>query len=78
MTKREAVRQFQQQWSSLYMNHADYWTAEQEWSYYVDSLHRGGYITDRQRETWTTPFHYGKPLKPTRVVLEWVAYNKAI
>jgi hypothetical protein len=29
----------------------------QAWSMYIDSLHRDGYITDRQVQNWSNPFY---------------------
>ena len=66
MTKREAVRKFQEDFAYLYMSEVDYWKAEEWWSYFVDDLNRNGIITNRQRENWAAPFPYGKHLKLTR------------
>ena len=71
MTKAEAVRDFKSTYSSLYINKADYWTAQFAWSCYTDYLCKGGKITNQQFATWSTPFPYGKPLKPTRKMLEY-------
>ena len=65
MTKREAVRKFQEDFAYLYMSEVDYWKAEEWWSYFVDDLNRNGIITNRQRENWAAPFPYGKHLKLT-------------
>lgn len=70
MTKAEAVKDFKDIHMSLYISRADYWTAQLAWSCYMDYLCRDGKITDRQFRTWSTPFPYGKKLKPTRDMLE--------
>lgn len=69
MTYRQAVREFETTHRSLYINHADYWTAQLAWACYVDGLHRDGLITDNQVFIWSTPFN-GKHLKPKRFQLE--------
>lgn len=71
MTKEQAVKEFKLSHISLYINRVDYWTAQEEWSFYTDSLCKNGIITQKQWNTWTTPFPYGKPLRPTRKMLEY-------
>lgn len=34
----------------------DYCKVQLQWSYFVEYLNRDGAITDRQRQTWGTPF----------------------
>jgi hypothetical protein len=70
MTKEQAVRDFEEIYVDLYLQKADYWTAQQAWSAYVDNLCKNGEITQKQYSTWSTPFEYGKHLKPTRKQLE--------
>lgn len=70
MTKKQAVKEFKSLYIELYINHADYWTAQLAWSIYVDDLCKSGTITQRQYDTWTTPFPYGKHLSPTKAMLE--------
>ena len=75
MTYREAVKDFQRCYRSLYIEKVDYWTAHEVWVNYVDGLNRDGEITDRQASTWSTPFPYGKSLKPTKKQLEYEVYE---
>lgn len=75
MTKAEAVKEFKNICDDLYIKRVDYWTAQLAWSNYVDCLNRNGDITDRQRNTWSTPFPYGKNLKPSREQLERKIYG---
>lgn len=70
MTKVTAVKIFQSLYADLYINRVDYWTAQQEWAIFTDSLCRRGKITQRQFSNWLTPFPYGKRLRPTRFMLE--------
>lgn len=57
MTYEQAVREFK---SSHAKGKYDYWTAQLEWSIYTDGLCKDGIITQKQYETWSTPFIYGK------------------
>ena len=70
MTKVDAVREFKNQYIGLYINHVDYWTAFEAWTFYKDGLCKDGQITQRQYDIWSTPFPYGKPLSPTKSMLE--------
>ena len=63
MTYKEAVRQFRKLNHDLYEEEVDYWTAQEAWAVFTDSLFKDGEITQRQWITWQTPFKYGKPLK---------------
>ena len=74
MTYREAVKQFKREYRYLYINKVDYWQAQQEWTFFVDSLNRNGEITDKQASTWSTPFPYGKHLVPSKEQLEYEIY----
>lgn len=53
MTKEEALKQF------ILMREGrpwgDYWSMQEMWSYYVDSLNKDGIITDRQAMSWNNP-----------------------
>lgn len=75
MTYREAVKNFKRYYRKLYIERSDYWTAHLAWSDYVDGLNREGEITDKQASTWSTPFPYGKPLKPSKRQLEYEIYE---
>lgn len=66
MTHREAVRQFRTQFHVLYERRVDYWTGQLAWSGFVDGLCKAGQITQRQYNTWKTPFKYGRHLKATK------------
>jgi hypothetical protein len=68
MTYRNAVREFKRMYVGLYINQVDYWTAQQAWAEYTDSLCKSGQITEKQYMNWTTPFPYGKPLPKPRLV----------
>ena len=70
VTKEEAVREFKTFYAHLYINKVDYWEAQQQWSFFTDSLCREGRITLKQYQSWSTPFPEGKRLKPTRKMLE--------
>lgn len=72
MTYREAVRQFKIQNRKLFNNHTDYWTGQLCWSTYTDMLCKDGIITQKQYDTWATPFPYGKRLRPTRITMETI------
>lgn len=63
MTYRDAVREFKRSHRYLWEMGADYWTAQLEWAIYTDNLCKEGLITEKQWNTWQTPFTYGKPLK---------------
>lgn len=75
MTKEQAVREFKQMFIGLWINNSDYWTAQLAWSSYVDDLCKSGQITQKQYQNWSTPFPYGKPLRPTKKMLEAVVYG---
>lgn len=75
MTKEQAVREFKDYYADLYIRKVDYWTAQLAWSEYVDNLCRCGRITQRQYDTWSNPFTYGKKLKPTKAMLERRVYG---
>ena len=66
MTYRDAVRQFKEAYHDLYEQCADYWLAQLAWSEWTDILCKSGDITQKQFNTWKTPFPYGKHLKPIR------------
>lgn len=68
MTYKDAVKEFKDIYIGLYINQVDYWTAQQAWAEYTDSLCKAGQITEKQWETWLTPFPYGKPLRKPRLV----------
>lgn len=76
MTYKEAVRDFERMYVSLYINRVDYWTAQFEWSTYVDGLCKAGEITQKQYGTWATPFPEGKRLSPSKKQLERWVYEK--
>lgn len=40
----------------------DYWHAQEIWASFTDGLCKDGVITQRQYETWLTPFPYGKSI----------------
>lgn len=73
MTKEQAVSIFKEQYIDLYIKKVDYWTAQLAWSTYVDGLCKDGQITQRQYDNWSTPFPYGKSLRPSRWQLEYAA-----
>ena len=60
-----AVKEFKCIYLHLYIKKVDYWQAQLAWTEYVDGLCRRGEITEKQYNTWETPFPYGKPLKPS-------------
>lgn len=74
MTYKEAVREFQNTHRKLYIDRVGYWTAFECWDAYTDMLCKNGEITERQCSTWSTPFPYAKPLKPTKRILEMEVY----
>ena len=51
MTFREAVRNF----ANFYGPYKDYWSMQQEWEFYKDSLCRCGSITIKQYNKWSNP-----------------------
>ena len=61
----EAKRDFETIYMSLYLKRVDYCTAQEAWAAYVDGLCKDGQITQKQYDTWLTPFPEGKPLKPS-------------
>jgi len=78
MNKTEAVRRFKEEHRGLYIDKVDYWTAHLAWASFIDALNKEGEITDRQASSWSTPFPYGKPLKPSKKQLEDTVYGKYI
>ena len=70
MNKVRAVEEFQRLYKNLYISHADYWRGQEAWAEYTDHLCESGLITQRQYDRWATPFPEGKPLRPTRRMLE--------
>lgn len=62
MTKAQAYKMFREIYSYLWEEGADYWSAQEMWSFFTDSLCRDGVITQKQFATWSTPFKYGKTL----------------
>ena len=75
MTKVIAVKEFKRQYADLYINRVDYWTAQLEWSIFIDTLCREGKITPRQYNKWLAPFKYGRNLSPTKAMLERKVYH---
>ena len=65
MTYDQAVKEFKYSHLNLYINKADYWTAQQAWAMFIDDLCKSERITQKQFDKWETPFPYGKPLKPS-------------
>lgn len=61
----EAKRDFEMIYLNLYLEKVDYWRAFEAWSTFIDGLCKEGRITQKQYETWETPFPYGKDLKPS-------------
>jgi len=74
MTYDQAVKTFKQNHVNLYLDKVDYWTAFEAWTAYIDGLCKDGEITNKQFESWKTPFEYGKNLKPSYRQLQW-AYD---
>lgn len=68
MTYRQAVREFKETHKHLWANHVDYWTAQLAWSAYVDGLCKDGVITQKQYDTWATPFPYGVRLGARKIL----------
>lgn len=75
MTYREAVRQFKIYNRKLFNDCVDYWTGHEVWSAYTDGLCKDGIITQKQYNTWSTPFPYGKRLRPSKLTLTAEIYN---
>lgn len=67
MKYRDAVKMFKQTYSDLYENGVDYWTAQECWANFTDILCKNGDITQKQFETWDTPFEYGKHLRVRKI-----------
>lgn len=67
MKYRDAVKMFQQTYSDLYENGVNYWTAQECWANFTDILCKNGDITQKQFETWDTPFKYGKHLRVRKI-----------
>ena len=67
MTKAEATREFKTLYKNLFLERADYWTAQFAWSCYTDALCKMGHITQKQYNNWSTPFKYGKHLSKRAV-----------
>lgn len=63
----QAVNIFRETYSDLYEEGADYWTAQECWANFTDVLCKNGDITQRQYDTWETPFKYGKRLSRKKV-----------
>lgn len=74
MTYNSAVREFEHSNRNLYFERVDYWTAQYAWSIFADNLCKVGVITQKQYDTWETPFPYGKRLKPKPYMKEGVIY----
>ena len=55
----DAVRNFKRE---LKVGEYDYWTVYEMWSSYTDYLCKDGQITDKQYNSWSTPFEYGKTI----------------
>lgn len=65
MTKQQAFKQFTELYYEDKYNlqravDQDYCKVQLEWSGFVDNLNRDGEITDKQRQTWETPFKKGR------------------
>lgn len=63
MSYKDAVREFRSQFITLWLNEVDYWRAQETWAAWIDGLCKNGEITEKQYNTWKTPFKYGKKLK---------------
>ena len=59
MTYKDAVKEFKQ-YCMTPNQFYDYGHAFEMWSIFVDGLCKDKQITDRQWNTWRTPFRYGK------------------
>ena len=75
MTYKDAVKEFKSSYRDLFIKRVDYLTGQLAWATYVDGLCKDGQITQRQYDTWATPFPYGKALKPTYKQLEEEVYR---
>ena len=73
MQYRQVVKMFRETYADLYEKHVDYWTAFECWSNFIDVMCKNGDITQKQFNTWETPFPYGKRLGYRRV---YVALSK--
>ena len=63
MKKVEALREFK---STLPVGQwFDYWTLQQMWSGFTDSLCKNKQITERQWNNWVTPVKYGRTVAVT-------------
>lgn len=57
LTKKQVVALFWEAYPELKGNNKiDYWTKEQAWSFFVDSLCKSGQIETWQYENWLPPF----------------------
>lgn len=56
MTKKEALKQFNEAWESSNPPAKDKPAKREAWVRYIDSLARFNVITNRQAETWDNPF----------------------
>ena len=74
MDYKSAVREFERSHRILYLSHVDYWTAQYAWSIFTDNLCKAGFITQKQYNTWKTPFPESKPLKPKPYMTKGVIY----
>lgn len=57
MTYKDAVQEFKR---NLRNGEYDYWTVQEMWAAYTDAMCKAGEITQKQWNTWATPFEYGK------------------
>jgi len=67
MTYRQAIKMFKETYADLYENEADYWTAHECLANFTDILCKNGDITQKQYDTWDTPFPYGQRLGVRKV-----------
>ena len=67
MTYRQAVKMFRETYSDLYEQGVDYWTAHECWANFTDIMCKNGDITQKQYDTWETPFPYGQRLGVKKV-----------
>lgn len=65
MTKADAVADFRSTYLSR-IDQSDRPGLRAAWNDYVDNLHRGGYITDRQVNTWDQPEFVSRKSAPRR------------
>lgn len=75
LNKAKVIDEFEKLYRKLYIEKVDYWTAQLAWAEFIDGLNKEGKITDRQASIWTTPFPYGKHLKPNKKQLEYEVYE---